>query len=156
VTPLRIVQYYQSFESQLVALRAQANSCALSFQHVYSSHAALKASGLVELGVREILGEYARRNSNRAVKNFVENVVEWENSLNCEKIEKLLNRFDSTWWPSVRGRTTLSQQSAINSLKTLRDQYAHGKYNGTGYLIVEGYYFDAKQFVLEMADQIVP
>lgn len=156
VLPLRIIQYYQNFEASLPELRHSAVNCALNFQHVYSSYVALKASGLVELATREILSEYAQRHSNAYIRTFVENAVEWENSFNCEKIERLLNRFNPAWWPHIQAHTSAAQHSAVNSLKTLRDQFAHGRHNGTGYLIVEGYYFAAKSFIVVVANHIVP
>lgn len=154
--PLSVTQYIHRFEALLPQIRANANTCPMNFQHVYANYAGLKAAGLVEFGVREILAEYGRRRGNDQLARYVRNVVEWENSLNCDKIEKLLGRFDITWWPSICGRTTAAQRAAVDSLKTLRDQYAHGTHNGTGYLIVEGYYFGAKNLVNEMADELVP
>ena len=154
--PFSVTQYIQRFEALLPELRAAANDCGMSFQHVYSSYAALKGAGLVEFAFGEILSEYARQRGNPELARYVKSAVGWENSLNCEKIEKLLNRFDAAWWPAIFARTSPAQRSAVDSLKTLRDQYAHGTYNGTGYLVVEGYYFSAKQLVNEVASELVP
>lgn len=156
VLPFSVTQYIQRFEALLPDIRAAANTCAMNFQHVYSSYAGLKAAGLVEFGFREILAEYTRRHGDQQLVSYVRNVIEWENSLNCEKLEKLLNRFDAHWWPAIVATTSPGERSAVDSLKTLRDQYAHGKHNGTGYLVVEGYYYSAKRFVIETSNQLVP
>ena len=71
--------------------------------------------------------------------------------MNCDKIERVLHRFDKDWWPALELRTAAENMAAIDSLKTLRDQIAHGKPNGTGYITVKGYYKRSRQFIADFA-----
>lgn len=128
----------------------------MNFQHVYSSYLVVRAAGLVEFGVKELLIAYTGLRAGTELRGYVRRAVSFENYLNCDKIEKIMGRFSETWWPEILNRTTQEQRSAVDSLKTLRDQFAHGQTNGTGYAIVEGYYRHSKVFVQRMSDFLVP
>ena len=56
---------------------------------------------------------------------------------------------------SVAAQTSAANIAAVDSLKTLRDQIAHGKNNGTGYGTVKGYYQRAKAFVVDFNSVIL-
>lgn len=154
--PHSVVQYQQRLDSTLVYVRGQANSCPMDMQHVYSSYLVVRAAGMIEVSFRDILGEYSRRHGNSILKNYTASMVERENSLNCDKIEKLLVRFSASWWSHLKTVIPEPQRSAVDSIKTLRDQFAHGKPNGTGFAIVDGYYALSKLFVQTVADHIIP
>lgn len=78
-----------------------------------------------------------------------------EMSEKFREIEKILAKFSSNWWSSIEGATSNAERSAVDSLKTLRDQVAHGAYNGTGFTTVEGYYVGAKRFVEAVSDELL-
>jgi RiboL-PSP-HEPN len=126
----------------------------IKLQTVFSSHLTTLASGHVEISVRAILSEYARIRSNDQLKKFVHKTISWENSLNIEKVERILDRFDSDWVKKLAAKISLEEKEAINSLKTLRDDIAHGKHNGTGYIVVKRYFSEAVKF-LNKLDKIV-
>lgn len=156
MTPHSVIQYEQRLENLLPVLRAEANACAMNMQHVYSGYLALRGAGLVELALREVMGEYAVQRGSQEIRNFVRHHVNRENSLNCDKIEKILNRFSSVWWGAISASATAAETAAIDSLKTLRDEIAHGGINGTGFSTVEGYYTAAKSFVRKVDSVIIP
>lgn len=154
--PLSVTQYQQRLDSTLVYVRAQAAVCPMNMQHVYSSYLVVKTAGLVEVAVRDILRRYAQQHGNTVLQRYVSAMVERENSFNCEKLEKLLDRFSGDWWPDLLTLIPLAQRTAIDSVKTLRDQFAHGKANGTGFAIVDGYYGLTRSFVQALSDYITP
>ena len=154
--PFSVTQYVQRFEALLPQVRAEANACALPFQHVYTSYLVVRAAGMIELALREVLGEYASRRGSAELRSFISNTVARENSINCEKLQRVLDRFDSAWWADIYAMTSAPQRTAIDSLKTLRDQFAHGQPNGTGFAIAEGYYNLAKPFLQVVSDRINP
>lgn len=156
MTPHSVLQYEQRLQSLLPVLRAEANNCAMNMQHVYSGYLAVRGAGLVELAIREVMAQYAAQRGNLEIRNFVRHHVKRENSLNCEKIEKLLNRFSSTWWGVICTSATAAEFSAVDSLKTLRDEIAHGGVNGTGFTTVEGYYTNAKTFIRRVDSVVLP
>ncbi|WP_366933762.1 HEPN domain-containing protein [Devosia sp.] len=125
-------------------------------QNVFSNQLALKSAGLVEKSVQYVLNEYARRRSNETIANFVLKQVSWENSLNCEKISKLLDRFDRGWWPEVESSTSEESRLAVDSLKTIRDQIAHGGENGTGMVTIIRYHQASLQFVDGLLSVVLP
>lgn len=154
--PLSVTQYQQRIESLLPSLRTEAASCSMNFQHVFTNYLIVKTAGLVETSVGDILGEYAKRRGSSELRGYVQSTIRRENSLNCEKIEKILKRFSSQWWPDIVSRSTDQQRSAVDSIKTLRDQFAHGQGNGTGFAVVDGYYDQCKKFIVIVSDYINP
>lgn len=122
----------------------------ISLLSVFSSFMAIKAAGYVEKSVKEILSEYARRNTNKQILQYISSTVEYENSLNCEKIQKIFDRFEKSWWEKIDQKLDQSIREGVNSLKTIRDQIAHGKHNGTGLTIVKQY-FDSSTKLIEIS-----
>ena len=54
-----------------------------------------------------------------------------------------------------RGNLKPETMSAIDSLKDLRDQIAHGKDNGTGIHIVERYFVGAKDYASTVSSVVL-
>ena len=153
--PLKVLSEIQSIDFRVNELERRIDSEEMFLQSIFANHLTLAASGLIEKSTLEILGEYSNRRGNPQLRNFVQKAVSNNNSLNCEKIEKLLNQFDQAWWIQIGIDTSESQRSAVNSLKTIRDQCAHGRYNGTGFRTVKNYYQEAKGFLTVMANVIL-
>lgn len=116
-------------------------------QTVFSKHVVLAGAGLIENAVSTILYEYCKNNSNRQIQRFVSRSVERQNSLNCQKIREILDGFDKEWWLKLKEKAPKKLILSVDSLKTLRDQVAHGEHNGTNYSTVRGYFDDAKKFI---------
>lgn len=140
-----------SEDAKLSKLTADLADCVhaadLSIQHVFSSHLILAGAGHVEHSIIHVLSEYGRIHGNLVIKRYIEKSVSRNNSLNCEKIETICNQFSSAWWSELEETTLQVERDAVDSLKTLRDQVAHGQRNGTGYSVVKGYVQNAKSFV---------
>jgi hypothetical protein len=107
----------------------------------------LAGAGHVENSVIQILSEYGRVNGNLLVKRFVEKTDARNNSLNCEKIKLISDQFHQDWWLQMDKIVAGPEKDAVDSLKTLRDQVAHGRRNGTGFTVVKGYFDNAKVFI---------
>jgi hypothetical protein len=112
----------------------------LRIQAYLSKYLIIMASAYIELSVKEVLGLFCDSRSHPAIKEFVESTISWENSLNCRKIEEILGRFDKSVWSQLQTELDVEALSSIDSLKTLRDQVAHGKDNGTGYVVISRYF----------------
>jgi hypothetical protein len=145
--PQRIQSEIQRIDARVGQIDQRIESEDLIFQSMFSQHLVLAAAGLIENAASEILSNYTMRRGNDQIARFVRISVSHNNSINCEKLQKILDQFDTGWWPLLLNKTTEPQRSAVNSLKTLRDQIAHGNHNGTGFGIVKQYYVDAKGFL---------
>ena len=126
----------------------------LRIQPVFAAHLITLASGHVEFGLREILRNYAKMRGNNPISNYVGKMIDRENSVNNEKVKKVLDRFDTNWFVSLSLTVSQQEREAVDSLKTLRDLIAHGRPNGTGYLTVKRYTGDAYSYVERMASVI--
>ena len=120
-------------------------------QTIAANYIAVAASGLFETGVQEIFYEFTRHRSNPQVLRFVRDRLKWNTTLDCNKIDTLLDRFDSNWKGEFREQTSAAQQAAIDSLQTLRNDVAHGKHNGTGYVVVMHYYRESMAVLKTLA-----
>ncbi len=119
----------------------------LPLQHVFSNHLVLQGAGYIETAVKHVLSEYARTHGDPRIRRFVERSVGHNNSLNCSKIQTVVDQFDTDWWSKVKEATSEEEREAVDSLKTLRDQIAHGKNNGTNFTTVADYCKKAKSFI---------
>ena len=154
--PLRIQSEIQRIDQRIEGIEAVLETVDFALVNILSGHVVLSAAGLVEQSAAEILGEYTRRHGNELVTRFVQRSVGRNNSLNCEKLQSLLDQFDTTWWQDILRATTAEERSAVDSLKTLRDQIAHGKQNGTGFVVTKKYYQLSKRFITKCSDLILP
>lgn len=126
-----------------------------ALQGVLSSHLVILASGHIELSVKEIVKRYGDTHGNRQIVRFIDKTIDRENSLNCDKIEKILSRLDREWWPRLASAIAAEEIAAVDSLKALRDQIAHGRLNGTGFITVRNYYDGVKRFVTKLEQVVV-
>lgn len=117
---------------------------------------ALRCAGLVERSVQLILAEYARQRATPQIARYVQKNAEWENSLNCEKIERLLSKFDSNWWPQIANQVDDESRFAVDSLKNIRDQLAHGNDNGTGLTSIRKYHIASCRLIDKLHDVLLP
>ncbi len=153
---LRITQHADRIDALLTTMDATVQDVDARIQNVFANHVVLAGAGYVEGAVLATLSEYGRVHGNPRISRFVEKSVARNNSLNCEKIAKILHQFDKDWWPTIEQNTGAENTAAVDSLKTLRDQIAHGRPNGTGYMTVKDYYTNSKRFVLDFAAVIIP
>ncbi len=155
--PVRASSEVQRIDHLVTTLDSTVDSVDPIIQNLYASQVVLAAAGYVESATTHILSEYAQRHGgNPRVSRYIARTVLRNNSLNCEKIKNILDRFDSEWWLTLDRETSDQKKSAVNSLKNLRDAIAHGKQNGTGYTTVKTYYSECKKFVADMCDVILP
>lgn len=136
-------------------LKVAVDDADLALQHVFSSHLVLASAGHVEKSTIHILSEYARQRGDTKLGRFVDKAVSRNNSLNCEKIKKILDMFDPEWWDQLEHSTGVDVRDSVDSLKTLRDQIAHGHRNGTGFSVVNNYYLHSTQFVRSLSMVVV-
>lgn len=141
-------------ESSIVLMESAIQNSDIRVQGVFSSHLVILASGHVEISVREIIGSYVKSRSNLLIANFSIKTLERENSLNSEKICKILDKFDKDWKGHLFNKLANSEKEAVDSLKTLRDQIAHGKPNGTGYLVVKEYFKESCKYIGKLSDVV--
>jgi len=141
-------------------LLAQMNSVALGLdpqvQSALASLLAMRAAGLIENGVKDVLTHYGQINGNERIKRYVYETISYENSLNCAKIKTVLNRFDPDWWPDIDALLTNAERAAVNSLKGIRDRVAHGNAPGAGYVTIRDYYGECKTFIEKVGNRILP
>lgn len=112
------------------------------------------SSGLVELGIRQILSEYSRRQSSEEVARFADSRIRYLMNLNTEKIRDVLSCFSPEWRTAFDAYVTDEQKDAIDSIVANRNNIVHGNPVGISFVVVKRYYERAWQ-VLEWLHKLV-
>ena len=113
-------------------------------QNVASNYIVIASTGLVETGLRSILKEYCSPRCSPQLKQYLEFNLERHTTMNCKKIKTLLGAFDASWAETFHNSIEDEQRIAIDSIKSLRDEIAHGRHNGTRLNKVKDYYEHSK------------
>ena len=153
--PHSVVQNRQRIDSLLDKMDAKMHDADFWVHGIFANHLVLAGAGYIEDGVAQILSDYGGRNGNSEIARFVQHSTARNLSLNCNKIEKILHQFNKDWWPTIKEHTAPANLSAVDSLKTLRDQIAHGRLNGTGFIEVRNYYIRSKSFIDDFSEVIL-
>ena len=153
--PLSVVGYIRSCDNLFIETEAASRDASFKVMNALSNQCAIKCAGLIENGSIDILYQYVEQRGNRKISRYTKKTLASNNSLNCNKIEKILNQFDTQWWPEIVESLGQKVLDDINSVKTIRDQIAHGSDNGTGLSTVKQYYSSSKAYVNSLASVVL-
>lgn len=106
----------------------------------------IMTAGYFEQVVQASLTGFAQSRAHNQIVNYVDTTLSWEGSINRNKLERILGRFDKTWFSAVEARAQDPQKRAVDSVKDLRDQLAHGNDNGIGYSTARTYHFLVREY----------
>ena len=136
----------KSVDNTLLVIEDQCNFSDFNkMQNIASNYIIIASAGLVEKGIQSILGSCLSKQCSPQISYYLRSNLERQTSMNCEKIENLLRRFDPLWADEFSQKVAGEHKFALDSIKTLRDVLAHGKTNGTGLNTVKGYYKHCKK-----------
>ena len=93
------------------------------------------------------MAEFTRPRAHTQIVSYVDTTMSWEGSINRFKLERILGRFDKRWFQSLESAADAAEKNAVDSVKELRDQLAHGNDNGTGYATARSYHFLVRNYV---------
>jgi HEPN superfamily RiboL-PSP-like protein len=103
-------------------------------------------AGYFEQVVQASLTGFAQARAHTQVVNYVDTTLAWEGSINRSKLERILGRFDKTWFAALEARALDAEKGAVDSVKDLRDQLAHGNDHGIGYSTARAYHFLVRDY----------
>ncbi|RTM14530.1 MAG: hypothetical protein EKK33_05085 [Bradyrhizobiaceae bacterium] len=112
-------------------------------------------AGYFEQVVQSSLTNYARPRAQSEIVNYIDTTLSWEGSINRRKLERILARFDSAWFTALEAIALDAEKQAVDSVKDLRDQLAHGNDNGIGYGTARTYHFLVRNYASRLI-QILP
>jgi RiboL-PSP-HEPN len=108
---------------------------------------AMLTAGYLEKSVQSAILEFTKKRSSLEVTRFVEKQIAWESSVNRSKLRGIRERFGDGIFERIDGIVDEETRNAVDSIKSLRDQLAHGDDNGTGYGTVKRYHAGVRQYV---------
>ena len=141
-----IVSHREKTRNLALLCKEAADFPDVRFQGYLAKYLAIMASAYIEISVKEVIGQFCEKRAHPLLQEFITTTISWENSLNCRKIEQILDKFDKGLWPKLLGTLSERETAAIDSLKALRDQIAHGNDNNTGYIVITRYFESITEF----------
>lgn len=121
---------------------------------IYAKWLIMLSAGFVEKTLQEILSDYAEKRGNKQMSAFVARQVTKYLSINMDKMMDVLQGFSGDWPEQLRAASTPRQIAAVNSVKSLRDLFAHGSDNGVSWGTASGYWKEVKS-LMEVVNVVV-
>lgn len=121
---------------------------------ISSRYLIIATSGLIETGTQSILHHFYNNHCSPEVKKYISSKLKFEKSVNYDNIRDLLGTFKKERAQLFESKIIEEQRNAINRIKAIRNQIAHGEHNGTGYVDVKKFYIYSQE-VLGILSSIV-
>lgn len=120
------------------------------------SYAVIKASGTIEAVLKSSLYEYLSKNAMEETKSFLQkNILEASFNPSTKQVSNIFDKLNSSWSQIFLEQTkSLQEKTDLNSLISLRNDFAHGSSITTSIQTVKRYFFSGKR-ILEIIDDII-
>lgn len=113
----------------------------------------IRACGAIEFSYKTIIADYDQDSHNDQIRNFLQSRVrEGSSNPSLRNIIQTLQSFDDNWKKSFKNKLAAHEDSArirssIQSLVTLRNEFAHGGSPSASFQSIAGYYADGKALI---------
>lgn len=107
---------------------------------------AIITAGYFEKIIQLSVAEYCNKRATPPVVKFISRRMSWEGSINRAKLKRILDDFDLALYETIESVADEPAKAAVDSIKTLRDQLAHGDENGTSYGTVKQYHAGVRKY----------
>ena len=120
------------------------------------SYAVIKASGTIEAVLKSSLYEYLSKNAMEETKSLLQkNILEASFNPSTKQVSNIFDKLNSSWSQIFLEQTkSLQEKTDLNSLVSLRNDFAHGSSITTSIQTVKRYFFSGKR-ILEIIDDII-
>ena len=118
----------------------------------WAKYLCVLVSGFLEVSLREIYSDYARRKSAPHFASFVKQTLRGFNNARAEKVFELARSFSVEWAEELRDLLDDQHTSALDSVVNNRHSIVHGRTSNVSYAQVKEWYDSAVEMVdaLEM------
>lgn len=107
----------------------------------------IRASGLLEKVVKELVIEYVTKSAPQEVKSYIESKIISLTNLEHEKLKRFLQSFSQEWHDQYDSLVTEDQAQALNSIYGLRNSLAHGGASTISYKRIREHYDKMKNVI---------
>jgi hypothetical protein len=145
--PLPIVSLERRLDHAITKFDEQSD---IYLQSHIARYLIIVTAGYFEQVVQSVLQDFAKPRGSPEIVNYVEATLAWEGSINRAKLSRILDRFDPGWFPKIEAVANDAQKNAVDSVKDLRDQLAHGAENGTGYGVAKTYHVGVRGYAAHL------
>jgi hypothetical protein len=123
-------------------------------QSFFAQYYCILLCGLLEVSIRILIGDFAQKHSRPEIRRFITSRLERFSNVRSEGIKDLLVEFSSKWALSFEAFTEGQIGSALDSLKSIRNQVAHGSHNGTSLGTIDNYAVQVFKVVIFLQELI--
>lgn len=145
---LEAVRYKQRLDNLFKQISAFSGNIELQAQ--WARYLCVLVSGFLEISIRSIYGEFARKMASPYVANFVKCELGSFQNPKMGKILELTRAFNPQWANQLEAATGGELEAAVDSVVANKNQIAHGRDVGITYVRIKNYYED----VVEVVDLI--
>lgn len=124
-----------------------------------AKHLCVLISGWLENAAYELARQRCKRHASGPVLSFAISQLAWTKNPTTDTLLTLVGYFDLTWRDNFDSYLNIERSSAVNSIVGLRNDIAHGKWQGTATMSlarVAAYYSQVTEVVDYMSDLLDP
>lgn len=119
----------------------------------WAKYLCVLVSGFLETAVAAIYVDFAQRKSHRHIVNYVSSEIEFFTNPNMSKIVELAGEFNPEWASELEETTGGEIKEAIDSVRSNRNQIAHGEYSGITIGTITRFYAQVTKLVIMIDKQ---
>ncbi|MEZ0487648.1 HEPN domain-containing protein [Fibrella aquatica] len=115
-----------------------------------SEYLCIRASGLLENIVKQLVHEYMSTTTPKEVQDYVNSKLRSLTNLDHNKIKAFLFSFSKEWHDEYDSYVTTEVAESLNSIYGLRNSLAHGGTNPVSYKSIKEHYENMKIVILAL------
>ena len=143
------------YKQQLDDLFKQISSLPVDseIQSHWAKYLCVRVSGFLEISVRALYSDYAKRKAAPFVANYVEKQLSSFQNPNMEKILNITRAFNPEWADELAQEVEGEIKDSIDSIVATRNGIVHGRNVGITYNKIASYYKNAVKLMEYIEDQ---
>lgn len=148
----RVNQHIQRIDSLVARIDSMEHGSEI--QSDLSRYLCVVSHGLLEQSVETLYCEYAKSKSHARIYRYMNERSRIGSNFSMETLLQTVGGFDQDWEEEIRKHPDFDQlKSGIDSLRSLRNQVAHGENTGVSYVLAKDYLKSVKSVVRIIQDQ---
>jgi RiboL-PSP-HEPN len=116
-------------------------------QAQWSRYLCVLVSGYIEVAMRSLCAEYARRRGNSHIHRFVQSHLQQFQNPKSGKVLDLLGSFSIEWRQELEAKIEGELKDSVDSIVNNKNNIAHGENTGISYVTVREYYRNVQKFI---------
>ena len=150
---IKVSYYLKELDDTFEILNHQ---CDEEVKSVISNALCIRLSGLLEVALKSRISDYSERKSPKEINRFLTQKFKDITNLKSSKLCDVVGQFSASWKEKFEDAFDNNSQmkSSLDSLITVRNNYAHGQSTNITEKSLKQYYIDVKS-AIALFDKII-